>query len=67
MSKTIRYTDAGSYSTVSEKRRLYAALRKARRNHPKASAISVAFVMPDRPMISAMTVEVTQPVQVVVR
>lgn len=64
VSKTIRYTDTGSYSTVSEKRRLMAALRKARRNHPRARSIAVEFVDPSRPMVSAMRVDVTTQVRV---
>lgn len=43
MSKTIRYTEHMAPSGVSEKRRLMAALRRAKRQHPRHTAVEASF------------------------
>ena len=59
MSRTIRYTEHMAPATLSEKRRLMAALRRAKRQHPRWTAVEAAFPVngrTDGPII--VTVEV---------
>ena len=46
MSHTIRY-EAEEARSAQEARRLFAALRKAKRQHPRHTAVEVAFATPD--------------------
>ena len=43
MSRTIRYTEHMAPSTLSEKRRLMAALRRAKKDHPRWTAVEASF------------------------
>ena len=61
MSKTIRYTEHMSPTSVSAKRRLMAAMRRARRQHPKATAREAFFHNPDQWQTSPIVVRVEVP------
>jgi hypothetical protein len=44
VSKTIRYTEHMAPSTASAKRRLQAALKRAKRQHPRWESIEARFI-----------------------